>query len=377
MTDKLRDYCIYTIGMIDAKEQIYNENSNIQKTMECLPAIPEGDDNELRIPKELSVRYKPNGRVELRYRKNGYEKSFSGATISEAAAKAQPFIKELNKAVTSYLKTNETKTVNFKEYAEEFVRIVKAPDLKPETMRGYRTRLNNHIYPYIGDKNITDIKNSDIQRIIHALKSKGIYRTLEDVNGILKQIFEYAEANKDITDNPMTFIKIKKHVRQTGKALSIEDERRFLGLIDNHPYQGLFLLLLYTGIRPCEIETVSFKNGFIKCENMKRKNNTKEYKVIPLTPMIEPYLDLIKQADLTVRPLTLSANFRKLMGGEYRLYDLRHTFITRVQTCGVPEQVVKLWAGHAPDRHNMTASVYTHFTEEFILSFGSNVKYNV
>ena len=53
----------------------------------------------------------------------------------------------------------------------------------------------------------------------------------------------------------------------------------------------------------------------------------------------------------------------------HHLHDLRHTFITRCQECGIAREIVSLWAGHAADS-SVTSTVYTHLekNEEYQLS---------
>lgn len=60
----------------------------------------------------------------------------------------------------------------------------------------------------------------------------------------------------------------------------------------------------------------------------------------------------------------------------HHLHDLRHTFITRAQECGVDREVVSVWAGHAADG-TQTSNVYTHFSREFMLQEGRKVIYNL
>ena len=48
----------------------------------------------------------------------------------------------------------------------------------------------------------------------------------------------------------------------------------------------------------------------------------------------------------------------------HHLHDLRHTFITRAQECGIRREIVSLWAGHKAD-NTMTSNVYTHFSREY------------
>lgn len=69
----------------------------------------------------------------------------------------------------------------------------------------------------------------------------------------------------------------------------------------------------------------------------------------------------------------LTKHFKSLCPAHH-LHELRHTFITRCQECGVPREVVSVWAGHAAD-NTMTSNVYTHFSEEFLLAEAKKVDY--
>ncbi len=82
-----------------------------------------------------------------------------------------------------------------------------------------------------------------------------------------------------------------------------------------------------------------------------------------------PFIGEMKASDRTV-----SRHFHNLMKG-YTMKDLRHTFISRCQMCGVPENVVRLWAGHSPK--GITQSVYTHFDDEFLTKEGQKISYKI
>ncbi|MDE6441559.1 MAG: tyrosine-type recombinase/integrase, partial [Clostridia bacterium] len=69
----------------------------------------------------------------------------------------------------------------------------------------------------------------------------------------------------------------------------------------------------------------------------------------------------------------LSRSFKDLCPSHH-LHELRHTFITRCQECGVPREVVSVWAGHSAD-NTMTSNVYTHFSDEFMLVEAQKIDY--
>ena len=85
-----------------------------------------------------------------------------------------------------------------------------------------------------------------------------------------------------------------------------------------------------------------------------------------------PFIDIeqIKAASLCV--LT---NRIKDIFPHHHLHDLRHTFITRAQECGIRREIVSLWAGHKADS-SITTTVYTHFQERSELQLQEIEKYS-
>ena len=69
------------------------------------------------------------------------------------------------------------------------------------------------------------------------------------------------------------------------------------------------------------------------------------------------------------------SHFIKEVFENHHLHDLRHTFITRAQECGIRREIVSLWAGHKADS-SITTTVYTHFQERSELQLQEIVKYD-
>ena len=91
--------------------------------------------------------------------------------------------------------------------------------------------------------------------------------------------------------------------------------------------------------------------------------------------MLRKYLNLL-DGELPVISLDkLTHRFPDFAPGHH-LHELRHTFITRAQECGIPRELVSLWAGHRAD-NTMTSNVYTHFSDEFQLSEAKKFLYEV
>ncbi len=320
--------------------------------------------------KDLSYRYKENARThEFRYRRNGISKSFSSTDLKEAKRKALEFCRQLNLQEKGALDKN----VMFNDFAIEYMQNVKRKNVSEKTFLNDYNRFSNYVLPAFKRLKIKDVRAPFIQKFLNDVLDAGHQRTAEALFYILKTILDYAVNTDVILKNPICAVQIPMHVREIGKALTLELEKKFVGAIAGHKYELTFAVLLFTGCRPCELDSLSFeKDGFLTFRNRKQKKNAVVYKDIPITPMLEPYAERLKK-ELPLKQTTeLGKIFAKLVPG-YRLYDLRHTFATRCQTCGVAQEIVARWLGHKTSR--ITDNVYTHFPPEFMLKQAKKVVY--
>ncbi len=208
---------------------------------------------------------------------------------------------------------------------------------------------------------ISQIKPMFIQEYLSKLHDK-TPRLCETVKGLLSNIFEYAVNNGIIERNPIKAVFIAKHERTKGQALTAKEEKYFLQAIENSKYKTLFLKMLYSGVRPCEINyiTENVKENTLTIKNGKLKSYQKNLtRTIPIFPKYKPYAGLSFRK---VNTTSLSAEFSKLCPN-HQLKDLRHTFTTRARECGIDNELVAIWTGHSLG--NITSSVYTHFSMDF------------
>jgi len=357
----IRDGLNYVLGQLDfiEKRDKKNKNSEIIFNKTEVKNMP--------LLKDMSYRQKPNGLHEFRYRRDGYNRSFSSMNLKKAKAKARTFCRDLKNKTEK-----NTVPSMFNDFATDFMRIFKKPNVTEKTFSVYESRLKIHVFPYTVNKRIESITTKDLQIIANRISEKKKKRSLEDVMVLLRQIFNYALSCDLIRKSPLDGVQVKKHYRTHGQALGKKDEKILLEKIKGNKYEIYFITMLYTGCRFCELSTVKLEGEFIVMENKKRKGDYIEYKKIPVTPMMKPFIHLIREMKASDR--TVSRHFHNLMKG-YTMKDLRHTFISRCQMCGVPENVVRLWAGHSPK--GVTQSVYTHFDDEFLINESKKVDYTV
>lgn len=267
----------------------------------------------------------------------------------------------------------------FTDFAGRWFEEIHAKKVLAKTCSRDLSVYKKHIAPYFSGRILSEITSADCIRFGLHMKEKGIGRTAEQCDGILRQIFDYAEAEERIKKNPMDKLKRVKSVRENGVPLTKAEERGFLQSIRGTKHEAVFLLMLFCGLRPCEVSSARIEGEFIVAQNRKQKDVDRiVFKKIPITPMLERYLDIL-QASLDDLPtLTKSETymgelFRKHCPGRHRLYDLRTTFSTRAQECGVPENVVQKWMGHSAK--TLLGKVYTKFSDEYLLTEGKKINY--
>lgn len=362
-------------------------NKTVQKlaislTKKEIKNLPTNLQSKITIKLSFPVRQKPNGVFELRYRANGYNISVSSVDFNKLKPK---FIEALKSSKPLELPTpavNEVPKAQpfFTNVAVQWLELRK-PIIKAVTYEHYESLFRANIFPAFEDRQIGDLKQSDCQELINRYLDLRKYRTADKIYQALKAIFEFAIGEELIEKSPMRFIKPPQYEEQNGIALTLEEERRLLKLIAeskcDEEIKHSLIFLLYTGIRRSELASAIIEDGFVSVVCAKtRKNYNEKRRLIPVTPMLArwlPKFDLNKMR--TVRPDALTQAMKRLMP-KHHLHELRHTFITRCQECGVPREVVSVWAGHAAD-NTQTSNVYTHFSQEFLKREGEKVIYNL
>ena len=324
-----------------------------------------------------------------RYHKRAYEKRarINGIDVHGSAADPDEcttrFLDDLSQKVLaleeSGARGKATPNALFTDWAEIWFVEVFKPNVTQNTFENEFGRYEKHIAPFFQGKRLRQVTPLDCIQFFNLLKKKGIERTAEGCYGNMKRIFDFALKSGVIRSNPMDTVQPIKHERENGVPLSREEERTFLERIRGMKYEAVFVLALYTGLRPCEYETARIEGEFVVAQNRKQKNVKKiVFKKIPITPMLRPYLPLIESAMPEWQELTANSAQRarwqfQEMAPEHKMYDLRTTFATRSQECGVSETVVQTWMGHSP--RTLLGKVYTKYSDDYLLSEGKKVDY--
>lgn len=311
---------------------------------------------------------KHNWNYEIRYRRNGYDIQVSANSLDEAKRK---FIDRLSVAEKAVNKASDAAIPStFTDFADYFFEIFYKRKVAASTLRVALNQFKNHLQPCFGNMQLKKITPKNCQILLYKLEADGKGKTAEDLFTILNLIFKAAIKHGLIPNNPMDMVFHQKHEREHGKALTKAEERLLLEKTADTPYQLMFAIALYTGLRPNEYKTARIEDNFIVANNSKRKNGKTELKKIPVTPMLKPYLEDITELYFT-RLEQIRNKFNKILPG-HRLYDLRTTFYTRCMECGVAEAAIKKFVGH---NLGGLADTYADLSDEFLLTEGRKLDY--
>lgn len=288
------------------------------------------------------------------------------------------YIEALENALEGKETPKKKAPVCFVEYMCKWLETVKKPSVKAVTYADYRQTFTAYISPAFPERKIKDISRQELQEFINGYSEKGNNRTAKKIYQLLKSAFDYAVDDELISKNPMERVILPKYEQEHGRALTRAEEKEFIEKAKKTPYFGALVFLLYTGLRRSELSSVIIDGEWIRLISAKqRKGTTVKERSIPITPMLADVLPSINLAEIkTIRPDILTKWVSKIMPNHH-CHDLRHTFITRCQECGVPTPIVSLWAGHKISGidSSLTVQVYSHYSEETQLAEARKVRY--
>lgn len=285
-------------------------------------------------------------------------------SLKNEIAELKGTVSELLALVKAQAPTKSDSPYTLHAWLDEWVTAYKAPNVKPLTLYALDVAIRLHIKPKLPNIALNRINGLTLQKYFTSL---GESRTRETVYQILSASFKQAQELKILADNPMSAVKIPKHTRKQGNALTIQEETAFIRQIEQHKLRSYFLFLLYSGTRRSEAlalkaEDIDRKNNVIHIRGTKTKESDR---YIPLFDKLSALLVDLKPDNsgfyFPYRPDYPTHAFKKLCPS-HKLHDLRHTFATRCLEAKIPLKVVQIWLGHT--EIDTTADIYTHVSRE-------------
>lgn len=343
---------------------------------------------------------------------NGIRHNIRANTHKELLDKIAKVKKEIEEGYTP-LKAN---SLTVKKWFSKCISEYK-PDIAPETLTGYKSKVNRWIYPEIGNLKLKDIKPLHCQEILNNMTGKAT-DTIRKVKQLLFFCFDKAVENRLIRENPAEHLTIPKGHKSSHRAITEHERYIILKTVENaldgktaitdgryrnidisHRYV-YFLFMLFCGCRPSEvaniqafdIQTINGKH-LLHIRGTKTKNADRKvpipdylYNRIPETDSPFNYLFTnLKGGKLSAenrqslwkafkRDLNITAGckiYRNELIPPYPIskdlepYCLRHTYCTDLMKYGIDIRQAQYLMGHADIK--LTANIYTHQSEDSLL----------
>ena len=350
------------------------DSHNEENENEDQPAFLEFTEKEMKkMPKTFRNEFKA-GKIKARVRKckNKYYEirvqldkvRITASSVNLENAKER-FIEKLNEYENAK-QAIKTRNVLLGDYLVKWLNTVKKPYVKQDTYKFYNQTIRADILPQFGKRIITEITQTDLQKFFNTYTEQGKNRTAKKIMQILKPLFAYAVSDGLLQRSPIDKVIIGTYEQEHGSALTHDEERDFIRSFTSdsqNAYKQAFAFILYTGLRRSELASVTINESWVTVVSAKQRKGKKEKsRRIPISPMLRKVLPLINVEKIKrLNKDGMTREFKKAVDNHH-LHDLRHTFITRCQECGIARELVSIWAGHSSDK-SITTTVYTHLEQ--------------
>ena len=167
-----------------------------------------------------------------------------GSVIKYVSGRTKKDLEAAKEAVKQEFITGRTaqKDALFGPYAIQWYNVYKKPNIKESAQSGYKTALNKHILPVLGDKRLTAISTMDLQELLNS-KGDTCVTIIENVHHVLESVFKraYSEGiiQRDVT---VGLVKPTKE-KSSRRALTEAEEEAAKKLMQEE--NGLLVALLH------------------------------------------------------------------------------------------------------------------------------------
>lgn len=338
------------------------EQGFVEFTEKEIQQMPQQFRKLFKVDKHTAHVRRKNGYYEIRIQINGYRITATAKLLETAKERFIKKLKEINKKGGLPKRKTEVLLI---PYVTQWLETVKKPFVKENTYKMYTQILNAYLRPRFEKQAIKSLTQFELQEFINGFVHAGKNRSAEKIALLLSAVLEYAVDDGIIPRSPMKRVIVARYEEEHGQALTRAEEKILISAFENelNEYAQAYVFMLYTGIRRGELASVEVSNGWISVVTGKQRLGVKpKTRRIPICPMLKRHFAKIDlKAIKKISPGMLTKHIKDYLPSHH-CHDLRHTFITRAQECGIKREIVSLWAGHAPDT-SITSTVYTHLEQ--------------
>ena len=233
-----------------------------------------------------TIRKRSDGRWEARYTlgidpKTGkqMQKSVYGKTQKEVRQKLTAITAEIDDG--TYMDIPRLKTADWlNTWVTEYI-----GNVKSSTRKSYQDHVRLNIIPYIGNVPLSKVTAAMIQQMYNELQAEKELspKTIKNVHGVLHRALDQAQKMGYIRSDPLAAVTLPRIERKQIKPLEDEELSAFLKEIRGNPYELVYFVTVFTGLRQGEVlgltwDCVNFeKQTLLINKQHGKKKGTREY----------------------------------------------------------------------------------------------------
>ena len=282
---------------------------------------------------------------------------------------------------------------------------IKGNSIRPNTIRNYKERFEHNIKKCIGNMILSEVKPMHCQNVLNQMKVDYKSSTIYQTRITLYCMFSDAVENDVINKNPVTK-GIKHNIGKEPKkvkALTIDEQKRFLEVAEKSSNYNQFAFILQTGLRTGEMiglkwSDIDWEKRVIHIQrSMEYRYSVGEWRIgepksksgyrdVPLT---EEAIAILKRQKEKIKEIkVINMRFKEFVflcrKGEptknsaydssllklcdkagiehFSMHVLRHTMATSCIEGGMRPKTLQVILGHA--NVGITMNLYVHVTED-------------
>ena len=346
------------------------------------------------------VRKREDGRWEGRI-VVGHKKDYTPIFRNVYAKTQKELLDKLHRSIEDYhdVELTEDSRMTLGEWLDRWLSEYKKDTVRPGTLQGYRSYIEQYIKPQLGGKQVSLISTQDIQRMYRRLKKEGRQladSTIARIHSMLHLAMKDAVQAHIIAKNPTEGATVPKQNSGTKRVLNDGELDTFLAVIENDEiWHDFFYTELTTGLRRGKIcglmwQDFDEKGGTLKvCRTLHSKKlgvfslgDTKTGTGMRTIVLPQSTAELLRRRketsisrwifpnpvmlELPVSPGAAYSHLKTLLKNanlpNLRFHDLRHTFATHALASGVDAKTLSGILGHT--NASFTLDTYTHVTSD-------------